>query len=214
MYRTAFAALSVVALLTGCDGDPPKQVEERLKIYASVEECREHHSAEDCDKAFAGAKEAHEQKAPRYEARSTCEDIYGHGQCVPRREGDHDIFSPLMTGFLIGHMLGSPTYQPIYVDRERRAYTYGGGGSAPVGYYGNGFIARPAGAPSTGSGIWSSGAYKPQTVTVARGGLGGSASSLPSVGAKPMANSAIVPGSVARGGFGGTASSFASSGGG
>lgn len=223
--RIAFAAVSVVALLTGCDDSTEKVQEQRIQIYASAEECRKDHTQEECDKAFEGAKEAHAEKAPRYKERGSCEDIYGVGKCVPRREGDNDVFLPLMAGFLVGHMLSSgPSVQPVYIDRNNSAFapgqgslgTYrncqtdpsycrsGGGGSS------GGYVARTTTTSSAaGSSVWSNPAYKPQSVTVPRGGFGGSASSLPAIGGKPMGNSAIATGPVARGGFGATATSVA-----
>jgi uncharacterized protein YgiB involved in biofilm formation len=58
----------------------------------------------ECDTAFAQAQKANEQNAPRFDNRQTCEEQYGVAQCVPRNNGS--FFSPLLTGFIVGQMMG------------------------------------------------------------------------------------------------------------
>jgi uncharacterized protein YgiB involved in biofilm formation len=205
-----------------------KPSEQRIKIYNSIEACRVEQPAEDCAKAFAAAQEEQAKSAPRFAARELCEAQYG--SCGALHDGTGDWFVPAMVGFMIGHALGTPSVvsQPVYVDRNLRAYT----GTTVLGSYrsrcavnpddpycrggggfggGGGFVyaAGGGGGSSSASSVWSSKSYTVESVrtSVMRGGFGSSASSAPSssfgVAGAPNATSSST---VARGGFGITAS--------
>jgi uncharacterized protein YgiB involved in biofilm formation len=199
-----------------------------VQIYPSVEACRAAHSAAECDQAFAGAQAAHDGSAPHYASQASCEDLYGVGQCVPRTGGSGGWFIPAMIGFTLGHALGgygAPViYQPVYVDRRGIAYT----GTSQIGAYqrdcqitnncpasgggvyhsgGGGYVYR-AGAGS-GSSFWSNGGYTTRSVTVPRGGFGGSASSGGSFWGGSSGHAISGGSSVVRGGFGSSAGAHA-----
>ncbi len=214
-------------------GSSDEEQAQRIKIYSSVDACKAEQSVQQCNEAFLGAQQQHQTTAPRYPAADSCEAQYGAGACVPYRDpGGGSWFIPAMMGFMIGHALSGPSllYHPVYVDRFGGAFS--GGNS--LGYFrGNcggpssnwdcggrasfssGYVySGGGGASSSRSGVWSnSSAYRAETVTVSRGGFGGSAS----IG-KPLASAGggrvgVSSGSVSRGGFGATASSAAGRGG-
>lgn len=98
--------------------------------YANLDACKSADEVPDadCDQAFAQAQADHAEAAPRYEDRTTCEDVYGAGNCVPRNTGSGSFFTPLLTGFVIGQMLdydGRRYYRGTGVYRRDEAY--GGG---------------------------------------------------------------------------------------
>ena len=201
----------LVAIFSG--GKKPQQAAAEEPVYTTVEECKAGRDAAECETAFAKAKEKHEEAAPRYAERAKCEDIYGPGQCVPRHnDSGGDSFTPLMMGFMLGHMLSGPAYQPVYITRERTVYA----GSSYVGSY--------SGNSAPGRG-WSGGsvAIAPSS-PIARGGMGstagsaasgtstrGGSSTVTSPRPSTPSPSATTSPSVSRGGFGSSASSAASS---
>jgi uncharacterized protein YgiB involved in biofilm formation len=213
---TTFSAALLVGVaafcLAGCDDDKPK--ENAVKVYSNVDECKADHSVDECTKAFEGAQHEHEVSAPHIPTREECIAKYGVDACVPHHDSSGDWFGPAMTGFMIGHMLGSsPAYQPVYV--------YGGhaysGGAALGTYRRGGFVTV---APSSSwtknynttiiqqSSKGGSYAIAPSS----RGGFGGSASAIgkstPSIGkaSSSVPSSIAAPSmSSARGGFGGAA---------
>lgn len=214
-----------------------KVKQQRIKIYNSVQTCRLEQPADDCAKALAAAEQEHEKSAPRLGSRELCEAQYGG--CTALHDGTGDWFVPAMTGFMLGHALGtsgmaSVVSQPVYIDRSGTAYS----GASPIGSYrsrcavnpddpycrgsggsgsGGGFVyaSSSGGGSSSSSNVWSSKSYAVESVrtTVTRGGFGSSASSAPasSTGAAGAPN-ATSSSSVARGGFGMTAAAHAAGG--
>jgi uncharacterized protein YgiB involved in biofilm formation len=98
--------------------------------YSSLGACKiaDEVSDADCEAGWAAAQNDDAARAPRYNERSTCEDVYGAGNCVPRGSGGGSFFVPLLTGFVIGQLLdggGRPYYRgtSLYRQDER----YGGG---------------------------------------------------------------------------------------
>jgi uncharacterized protein YgiB involved in biofilm formation len=204
---------------------------EAVQIYPTVEQCKAQQPAADCDKAFAGAQAQHDAQAPHYGNVTSCEDVYGPGQCVPRSGAGSSWFIPAMAGFVLGHALGaSPAviYQPVYVDRSGFAYSggtvigpyrrdcevYNNCPSGSAGHFGGGggYVFRSGGG--SGAPFWSSGRYATRTVSVPRGGFGGSASISKPFGGSFFGTHATNAGgsSVVRGGFGSSAGAHASAG--
>ncbi len=76
----------------------------------------------DCDAAIEEAQQLHVESAPRYESLSVCEEQHGKDACGSEEQvassGSGSIFMPLLTGYLIGNMLGGrggyARSQPLY----------------------------------------------------------------------------------------------------
>lgn len=179
----AGGALSIGA----CDGAPQvSQAEAQLNkdpveafAYASLDQCKAENkvSDEECDKGYAAALKDNETSAPKYADQTTCEDVYGAGQCVPRSQANGgSFFTPLLTGFIIGQMLdGGYRGTGLY----RRDDRYGGGyytgwggrvnhdyatGRTSVGRYGIDPPAEVRNAPAR---------VQTRSTVVSRGGFGG-----------------------------------------
>ena len=101
--------------LSACDDAPPaaqwdasagKSEQVEALQYASLEACKTADEIPDaeCDRGYQAAL-ADDKNAPRFSDRTSCEDIYGEGQCVPRGYGGGSFFTPLLAGFVIGQML-------------------------------------------------------------------------------------------------------------
>lgn len=131
--------------LAACDGPgasadwarpPAAQVEQGAPVnaytYASLDACKaaKELPVAECEKGAQAAAADQEKTAPRFAERSTCEDIYGAGQCVPKSQaGQGSFFTPLLTGFVIGQMMnGGFRGGALYRDqRDGGLYTgYGG----------------------------------------------------------------------------------------
>lgn len=102
--------------------------------YASLKACKDSKEIPDaeCDKGFAAAQADATKSAPRYDQQTTCEDVYGAGNCVPRQAqngGGGSFWGPLITGFVVGRMLdGGWGGRGMYRDwRDGGYYTAGGG---------------------------------------------------------------------------------------
>lgn len=156
--------------LTACDMDGGKQVE--ATSYTSVAECRSagRIPADQCETAYAQAQKANDANAPRFDNRQTCEEQYGVSQCVPRNNGS--FFTPLLTGFIVGQMLGGGGgYRGAPMYRDRDGNFYGGAGSR---------ISRDyvSGRTRVGSDAFNPVARAPTRVqsrssVISRGGFGG-----------------------------------------
>ncbi len=103
--------------------------------YATLDDCKSANEIPDeqCDAGYVNALKDNEKSAPRYDNQSTCEDVYGAGNCVPRgSQGGGSFFTPLLAGFVVGQMLnggGSPYYRGTGLYRERDGgYATGWGG--------------------------------------------------------------------------------------
>jgi uncharacterized protein YgiB involved in biofilm formation len=117
LQLTTMLAGAASLTLAGCDDpgagaqagwDPNRGEQVEAFSYKSLEECKAANEVSDqqCDTSWATAQKDDQKNAPRYEARASCEDVYGAGNCVPRSEqGGGSFFTPLLTGFVIGRML-------------------------------------------------------------------------------------------------------------
>ena len=158
--------------LTACEGDPGGKPVDAIS-YASVAECRSAGAipAAECDTAFAQAQKANEQNAPRFDDRQTCEEQYGVAQCVPRNNGS--FFTPLLTGFIVGQMMGNMGggYRGAPMYRDRFGGYYGGAGRQITRDY-------ATGRTRIGSDAFNPAARAPARVqsrsaVISRGGFGG-----------------------------------------
>lgn len=159
--------------LTACDGADSGGPQVDALSYSTVAECKAAGAvpAAQCETAYAQAKTANAENAPRFGDRKTCEEQYGVEQCVPRNNGS--FFTPLLTGFIIGQALnnfgGGYRGAPMYRDREGNYY---GGAGRP--------IARDyvSGRTRVGSDAFNPAARAPTRVqsrsaVISRGGFGG-----------------------------------------
>lgn len=125
--------------LTACGDNPADNV--RIEnpgksvdawTYASLQECKDKNEVPDtaCETAEKAAL-ADQEKGPKYDNQTTCEDIYGPGQCVPRSQANGgSIWGPLITGFIVGRMLDGGGWggRGLYRDwRDGGYYTTSGG---------------------------------------------------------------------------------------
>lgn len=157
-------------VLASCGEDNPPDV------YGSVDECiAKTGDRTSCDQELAAAQKQHEETAPKYEQKASCEEIYGQGKCVPAQSasGGGSWFMPAMMGFMAGRMMGGMS-QPVYYDR--RGYAFAGGqpwqerrdsvARSSGGYSRTGTTGTTAGSSPSGS--------------VSRGGFGATGSALSS----------------------------------
>jgi uncharacterized protein YgiB involved in biofilm formation len=175
------AAVSAAALLSGCDDKQPQrrsqigtpQAQQEQVVYRNLDAClaqaKDMDGVQACRDGYAQAM-AKMAEAPKYETQSTCEDVYGPGNCVPRESVVHEgggggWFVPYMMGYMIGGGFGHSTaYYPVYVDR---------GGTTYAGGYGNGAASTVVSNPG-----WHGGApaaIRPSSSSVVRGGFGSTA---------------------------------------
>ncbi len=86
---------------------------------------------EQCRVAYAQALDANSTTAPKYDALAACEEQHGAGNCQqaenPGGSGG-SIFLPLVTGFLLGKMLGGGGFmsQPLNPNKNGSFSTPGG----------------------------------------------------------------------------------------
>lgn len=136
---TTMLAGATALTLSGCDDpspqaswDPNRGEQVQAFSYKSLEECKVANEVSDaeCDTSYAAAQKDDQKNAPRYEARASCEDVYGVGNCVPRggENGGGSFFTPLLAGFVIGQMLDGGGYRGTGMYRRDDGYysTYGG----------------------------------------------------------------------------------------
>lgn len=63
-------------------------------------------TAAECEKGLAEAQAAHEQTAPRYDAKAVCEEQHGAGNCVTDNSGGGgSIFMPILMGYMMGKLM-------------------------------------------------------------------------------------------------------------
>ncbi len=135
---TTMLAGATALTLSGCDDpgaqaswDPNRGEQVEAFSYKTLQECKDANEVSDqqCDTSYAAAQKDDDKNAPRYEARASCEEVYGVGNCVPRTASDgHSVFGPLLAGFVIGRMLdnaGGGYYRGTGL--YRRDDEYGGG---------------------------------------------------------------------------------------
>lgn len=184
---TTMLAGAASLTLAGCDDpgpqasfDPNRGEQVEAFSYKTLEECKAANEVPDpqCDTAYAAAQKDDQKNAPRYEARASCEEVYGAGNCVPRgSENGGSFFTPLLAGFVIGQMLDGGGYRGTGM--YRRDDGYGGGYYSTYG----GRLNRDY---STGKSVISKTSIDPpdairnappkiqtRTSVVSRGGFGG-----------------------------------------
>jgi len=165
------------------DRPSPAQGEQvQAFAYSSLEACKQAGEVPDaeCESGWAAARNDDTTHAPRYGERSTCEDVYGAGNCVPRHEGGGSFFTPLLAGFVVGQMLdnfGRPYYRgtSLYRENERYGggYSSGWGGSLGRDYNtGRTVISRQGVEPSEAM-RQAPPKMQTRTAVVSRGGFGG-----------------------------------------
>ena len=176
--------------LAGCDRpgasaqwDPSQSEQVPAFAYSSLGACKVADEVPDseCEAGWAAAQKDDSTHAPRYNERSSCEELYGAGNCVPRSSaGGGNFFVPLLTGFVIGQMLdggGRPYYRgtSLYRQDERYGggYYSGWGGSVGRDYY-NGRTVIPRQGVEPPEAIRQAPAkVQTRTAVVSRGGFGG-----------------------------------------
>lgn len=167
-------ALAVAAItLSACSS------KEQVNIVGSVSECvdKTKLTFAQCEVAYKKAVAEAERTGPRYTDKPQCETDFGESQCY-NPQNNQRVFMPMMTGFMIGHLLSNRSdsyyrgavYNPIYhyrnpsSSRRDRLMTSDG---------------RVVGSPGQSSYNVNSSALKPKatvTKTVSRGGFGSTAS--------------------------------------
>lgn len=135
------------------------------RSYANLQACKDADLVPngECETAFSDAQ----AQAPKFADQQSCEQRYGVDQCVPRNEaGGGSVFTPLLTGFIVGQALGN-------LGGNRGYYGNTGGG------FGNddGFRGRGRGQDYV-SGRGNDGYSAPARVqsrsaVISRGGFGG-----------------------------------------
>lgn len=139
--RSRTVALSIVGAtafaLTGC-----REEQVDAQAYPDLESCKTAAAqgnglltAADCEAAIEEAEQLHVETAPRYDSLQVCEEQHGAGACgsedqVASNGGSGSIFMPLLTGYLIGNMLGGrggmARSQPMYRTADGKFSTPGG----------------------------------------------------------------------------------------
>ncbi|CAN7617941.1 DUF1190 domain-containing protein [Phenylobacterium sp. LjRoot219] len=150
--------------------------------YANVDDCKRSDKVPDaeCDAAWAAAQKDNAVSAPRYAEQSTCEDLYGAGNCVPRSSGGANFFTPLLAGFVIGQMMdnfGRPYYRGtgLYREGERYGggYSSGWGGSLGRDYRTGRTVIARQGIEPPDTIRQAPPKVQTRTAVVSRGGFGG-----------------------------------------
>lgn len=60
----------------------------------------------ECEKGLAEAQAAHQETAPRYDAKAVCEEQHGVGNCVTdQSSGGGSIFMPILMGYMMGKLM-------------------------------------------------------------------------------------------------------------
>lgn len=153
----------------------PEQAPQSL-AYVSLDACKLANDIPDaeCDTAFANARIQAETTAPRYASREECEGEWGPAQCQPNNSnaGGGSFFTPLLTGFIVGQMLGGGDRGggPLFRDRNGQ-YTNGAGGYLGRDYRTGRTVAR--GADDSQVAKQAPGRAQSRTTVVSRGGFGG-----------------------------------------
>jgi uncharacterized protein YgiB involved in biofilm formation len=180
MKRSSHVALFVLGAtaftLAGCQEDKTEAA-----AFSDLGSCKQAAKSDgwfteqDCETTFAEATKTYEETAPRYESKALCEEEHGVGACGSEQVASGGgfgggIFMPLMTGYLLGQMLGGrPSAQPL-------VRTPGGGYATPSGTtrFGN-LGSGKVGASTFDKAPVTKGLAPMTKATVAqRGGFGGS----------------------------------------
>ncbi|MEN8833970.1 MAG: DUF1190 domain-containing protein [Pacificibacter sp.] len=174
--------------LAGCQ-------EEKIEAqaYPDIQSCKAEvgqgglASTEACDVAFSEAQALHAEAAPRYDSIEVCESQHGEGACGSEQAqlgagGSNGIFMPLLTGYLIGSMLGGrgglAGSQPMY-RKAGGGFTNAAGNASYNSNKGKGSLnssqfAKPTAtkgkAPMTKTSVASRGGFGKSTSTRSYGG--------------------------------------------
>lgn len=176
---TTLTAAGTLAL-QGCGGD---SFDAEGQVFSSVAECVSSGLSQgDCQEAYAAAQRDDANTAPRFENRELCEGEFGQDQCQPRSAGGGSFWVPMLAGFVIANAIDDldidgrkrRRYAPLYRNRERDTWYYGGSNYGPMSRTGSGrygfsrqALDRPMSAPRVQS----------RSDIASRGGFGGRARS-------------------------------------
>ncbi|RZJ86731.1 MAG: DUF1190 domain-containing protein [Brevundimonas sp.] len=123
--RSAAISLSAVVLSGGVAACQPQAVEQKMKVYASADECAS--SGENwntCNTTAKAAEAEHLRTAPQFASQDDC--IRETGEACREHAtgtGGH-IFLPLMAGFMMGQMMNRGYVgHPLYHGRDGGFYS-------------------------------------------------------------------------------------------
>ncbi|WP_375462418.1 DUF1190 domain-containing protein [uncultured Methylobacterium sp.] len=129
------AGAGATALALGrCD---PSQREEDVLVYLNPDACIAGgiRTEPECRSAYAGARAAYPEAAPRYESEAGCEAHHGAGHCLTGSvvaESATGRFVPILAGYVIGRRAEQDLDpQPVYdhaPNPSSAAYSGSGGG--------------------------------------------------------------------------------------
>jgi len=111
--------------LAGCD----RSEDYRQAEFTSVRACEQAgFDREVCDAGYSAAAQTHQETAPRFSSRDTCEQEWGTGQCAPALAGSDsgptaaaapsasgNVFVPMLAGFVISQALQQRYYSGGYI---------------------------------------------------------------------------------------------------
>jgi uncharacterized protein YgiB involved in biofilm formation len=189
-----FLSLGGVALLGLGIAASSSDATEDVKVYKSVDECAaDSNDRADCEVQQTAARLSHEDDAPRFADEASCSQEYGNCTAVIGTSGSPSWFMPAMGGFVLGRLIGQPAAQPVFYDRRGYAYIRNlppdkrtddvvvSGGSSFLHYGGGGGGSTATSVAAAHAVASSSGGYSrvskggsSGSVSVSRGGFGGS----------------------------------------
>lgn len=164
VLKTGIMAAFVASVLAGCDSNDAQdtytyngaggKLEQSFSVK-SVDQCIAEGAGnpKQCQEAWEQTQKAHEQTAPKFNDKSSCESSAGVECQVTRVQHSDgtwtDVFVPALAGMVIGNMLSGPKHypQPIYIERDReRRFVTGSGVYVPPGqgYLGSNTFNKPA----------------------------------------------------------------------
>jgi uncharacterized protein YgiB involved in biofilm formation len=161
--KLVLMAATVPVVLAACESEPTGAV------VQSVEQCSQTAgiSVEQCQQAYDRAVAGHAVAAPRFESQADCNAEFQ--DCTPVQEQGRTVYTPPMSGFLVGYLVGSALSGPRQVGAAGPLYRN------QRGEYLNTRADRVARAPGPVTG--RKGAVPPPTraITVSRQGFGSTA---------------------------------------
>jgi len=175
------------AAVSGCGSSDWSDSDAEGQVFSSVTECvAAGESRSECENAYAQARSADNDSAPRFDSQALCEQEFGSNQCEQRTSSGNSFWVPLLAGFVIGNVIDDididgrkrRRYAPLYRSSAGTWY-HGGAAYGPLsrrsggGYaFSRGGFDRPVSAPRTYS----------RSDVASRGGFGGRSSSSSSWG--------------------------------
>jgi len=177
MKRSTTATLLLMSIaplmLTACDdpqaqnqaqaqAEAPAPAQIQSQAFKTIDDCTHAgNTPAECQTAFNQAQTNATAAAPHYATRDDCIRQFGPDMCQERSGSEGSFWGPLMTGFMISHMLGSssPSYYgsvPVYTQSNGQFYSSTGS----RGSYGS-VVSTPA---SSDAGT--------RAITASRGGFG------------------------------------------